>query len=281
LSDDKLARWNARFRKAADLLSRRLDNPPSLAELAAAAAISPFHFHRMWRALTGETVGQTILRLRMEASEQLLLSKDTSVTKTAMAMGYGTPQSFARAFRRHSGGTPSEHRSAHQPVPTALALHVEIEQRGKLLVVALRREGKAYTDLNATFGRVWAWAEAAGVLQNLEGIYGVPLDDPQSVPESALRYAACLALGNAKAPEPFHMIELPDGDYARARHLGAYDGLEAATQSVVSEWLLQSDREPADFPIIHQFLNDPDETAVQDLKTDILLPLAPKKGAKA
>jgi hypothetical protein len=41
--------------------------------------------------------------------------------------------------------------------------------------VALRREGKAYTDLNATFGQVWSWAEATDVLKRLEGIYGIPL----------------------------------------------------------------------------------------------------------
>ena len=45
---------------------------PGLAELAAAAHFSPFHFHRIWRALTGETVGATIARLRMARALHLL-----------------------------------------------------------------------------------------------------------------------------------------------------------------------------------------------------------------
>ena len=179
-----LDRWRRRFERAASLLSGRLDDPPSLAELASAAAVSPFHFHRIWRALTRETVGQTILRLRMEASHELLRVKDASVTETATAIGFGTPQSFARAFRRHTGRTPSEHRNSQSSVAKkdAADMKVAVDRRGEIMVVVLRREGKAYTDLNATFGEVWSWAEATDTLQHLQGIYGIPLDDPASVP---------------------------------------------------------------------------------------------------
>jgi AraC family transcriptional regulator len=111
------------------------------------------------------------------------------------------------------------------------------------------------------------------MLKDLLGIYGILLDDPATVPEEELRYDACLALGVASAPEPFRVLRLPAGEYARLRHFGSYDGLEAATQYVLGEWLLSSGREPADFPIIHHAHNDPDQTPVDDLVTDILLPL--------
>ena len=270
-----LDRWRRRFERAASLLSGRLDDPPSLAELASAAAVSPFHFHRIWRALTRETVGQTILRLRMEASQELLRVKDASVTETATAIGFGTPQSFARAFRRHTGRTPSEHRNSQSSVgkKDAADMKVAVDRRGEIMVVVLRREGKAYTDLNATFGEVWSWAEATDTLQHLQGIYGIPLDDPASVPVDKLRYDAGLALGVTSAPEPFRVLRLPAGEFACLRHFGSYGGLEAATQYVVGEWLLSSGREPADFPVFHNFINDPDQTPVDELITDILLPL--------
>jgi AraC family transcriptional regulator len=275
VDEDTFERWWRRFERAASLLSERLDDPPSLAELASAAAVSPYHFHRIWRALTRETVGQTISRLRMQASQELLLVKDSNVTETAMALGFGTPQSFARAFRRYTGITPTEHRSSQPFVAngTTRDMKVSIDRCGEIMVVALRREGKPYTNLNATFGQVWLWAEATDKLKDLHGIYGVPLDDPASVPEGKLRYDACLALGVADAPEPFRVLRLPAGEYARLRHPGSYDGLETATQNIIGEWLLSSDREPADFPAIHKFLNDPDQTPVDELMTDILLPL--------
>jgi len=213
VDEDILDRWRRRFERAASLLSGRLDDPPTLAELASAAAVSPFHFHRIWRALTRETVGQTILRLRMEASQNLLLVKDASVTQTALAVGFGTPQSFARAFRRHTGLTPSAHRDSQPSVVEkgGQDMKVAVDRRGAVIVVALRREGKPYSNLNATFGRVWSWAESKDMLKDLQGIYGILLDDPATVPEGELRYDACLALGVASAPEPFRVLRLPAG----------------------------------------------------------------------
>jgi AraC family transcriptional regulator len=211
----------------------------------------------------------------MEVSQELLLIKDASVTQTALAVGFGTPQSFARAFRRHTGLTPSAHRDSQPSVPekSGRDMKVTVDRRGEVIVVALRREGKPYTNLNATFGQIWSWAEAKDILKDLQGIYGILLDDPATVPEDELRYDACLALGVTSAPEPFRVLRLPAGEYACLRHFGSYDGLEAATQYVVGEWLLSSGREPADFPIIHHAHNDPDQTPVDDLVTDILLPL--------
>src|SRR6185503_13396560 len=102
-----------------------------------------------WRALTHETVGETVLRLRLEASQALLHARDSSVAEIAMAVGFGTPQSFARAFRRHTGLTPTEHRgrSTSGAGPNPQDLKVEIERRDEILVVALRRVGKPYTNL--------------------------------------------------------------------------------------------------------------------------------------
>lgn len=280
MHDDNLGRWKARLEKAAALITDRLENPPSLAELAHAAAVSPCHFHRIWRALTNETVGQSVLRLRLEASQVLLQVGEASVAETAMAVGFGTPQSFARAFRRHTGLTPTEHRARSPAVsaPGQPEMKVVIERRGEILVVALRRTGMPYTNLNASFGQVWSWAEAANIVTQLEGIFGIPWDDPVSVPQEELRYDASLALGVATAPDPFRIVRLPAGDYARVRHFGSYDGLEAATQRFLGDWLLHSCHEPADFPIVHQFLNDPDHTPENELATDILLPLAPTGG---
>jgi len=75
-------------------------------------------------------------------------------------------------------------------------MKVAVDRRGEIVVVGLRREGKPYTNLNATFGHVWSWAEATDTLKDLQGIYGIPLDDPATVPENELRYDACLALAS-------------------------------------------------------------------------------------
>lgn len=275
MQDQTLERWKSRLSKAARLLGERLDDPPPLEELAAAAAISPFHFHRIWRALTGETVRESVLRLRIEASQQMLAAGGSNVTEIAMASGFGTPQSFARAFRRQTGVTPSAYRDDMAGRGALFCVpEVEILQRDETLVVALRHTGDCNV-LNATFAKLFGWAAEVGLIQKLQGLYGISLDDPESVEIADLRFEACLALGEATAPAPFRMLTLSGGPVARLRHHGSYEGLEAATQILIEDWLLPSGREPADHPIFNHYLNDPDQTPEADLITDIFLPLKP------
>ena len=272
-----LEQRHKRIGRAADLLSARLNDPPSLEELAAAAAVSPFHFHRIWRALTGETVGTTLTRLRIEASKQHLAAVAAPITTAAMAVGYATPQSYAKAFRAQTGVSPSDF-ARGEPAATRLNdADIRLELRDPVKVVALRRVGEAYVALNASFQRVWDWADAAGLAGQMEGIYGIALDDPASVDGDALRYDACFALGDTPMPPaPLRIVALPGGPHAALRHYGSYDGLEAADQWLVGDWLIRSGHEPADAPLYHHFHNDPDETPEAELITDILLPLRPE-----
>ena len=110
MRSDTLALWEARMARAAHLLSERLEHPPSLEELAQAAAVSPFHFNRMWRALTGETTAETVRRLRITGAAAALASTDASVTAIGLDAGFATSQGFARAFRNALGVQP-------QPLP--------------------------------------------------------------------------------------------------------------------------------------------------------------------
>ena len=270
------AQWNERIARAATLLGERLDEPVSLAELAAAASISPFHFHRVWRALTGETVNQSRARLRIEAAKTML-STNKSVTDAAMATGFGTPQSFARSFRQQTGQTPTQFASAPLADPPAPSPNsqIQIVLREPTKVVALRQIGGAYVALNALFQQVWDWADGEQLLDRIDGLYGIALDDPVSVDEDQLRYDACLALGDVAVPAPYHLVDLPSGRHACLRLTGSYDGLEAASQHLAGDWLASSSHEPADAPLYYHFLNDPESTDEAELMTDILLPLAP------
>jgi len=272
-------RWIERLERALALLSSRLDDPPSLGELAAAAGSSPYHFHRIWRLLTGEPVNRTIARLRIAAAQQRL-AEGATVTDTAMDGGFGTPQSFARAFRRMTGLSPSEFlagKDGPAPIAPVADAGIRIELRPARQVVALRREGGAYRELNALFQSVWDWAAQAGALSGLSTIYGIPYDDPASVAEPALRYDAALALGpEREPPSPLRVLALPAGRHAVLRHVGSYDGLEDANQSLMA-WAIASGHQPGDFPLFHHFLDDPEETPAQALRTDVLLLLQPEE----
>lgn len=83
---------------------------PGLETLAAEAGLSSFHFHRVFRLMTGERVGDLIRRIRLARSLPVLQAADTSVTEAASASGYATSQAFAKALRAAAGSSASEGR---------------------------------------------------------------------------------------------------------------------------------------------------------------------------
>ena len=71
----------------------------SLDAIAGAACLSPFHFHRSFRAFFGETPHQFVIRLRLEHAADRLRRTNSSVTDVALAVGFESPAHFSRAFK--------------------------------------------------------------------------------------------------------------------------------------------------------------------------------------
>lgn len=284
-----------RIERAVALIEQAIvrgEDPPELSRLAEAASFSPFHFHRVYRAMTGETSGQTVARLRLLQGLRLLASAEHTVTDAALAVGYQTPQAFTRAFRQSVGGTPSELRAqperlwreidrlshpAESDESAAVApLRVEVVSVDPFQVVALRVTG-AYPEQNQGYGRLFGWAAQNGLLDSLRGLYGVAWDDRRDVPPQACAFDCMLALGADFQLEPggdIRAMRLGGGRYARVRHVGAFDGLEALTDALLARWLPDSGETLRDAPLHHEYLDDPDEVPEALLRTDIYLPLA-------
>lgn len=100
-----------RLERALDLIEQRLHAPLSLAEIAAAAHLSEFHFARTFRALSGCSVMDYLRRRRLQhAVEFLEAHPGTSVLELALEAGFGSNEAFTRAFRREYGIAPSTYR---------------------------------------------------------------------------------------------------------------------------------------------------------------------------
>jgi AraC family transcriptional regulator len=101
----------ARIHRAQDYIERHLSEELVLELVARAAHFSPFHFHRVFSAVVGETLYQFILRLRLErAASTLLQNRDRSVTEVALDCGFSSSATFARAFKAEYGMSASEWR---------------------------------------------------------------------------------------------------------------------------------------------------------------------------
>ena len=102
----------AALRRACGAMLDRLGEDPSLAEIAAAAGLSPWHFCREFRRSTGLPPHRWMFERRMERAAALLGGTATPVTEVALEVGFGGPSQFAAAFRRHTGLSPTAYRAA-------------------------------------------------------------------------------------------------------------------------------------------------------------------------
>ena len=105
------ADYEGRINRVIDHIEAHIDEPLRLDDLARVACFSRFHFHRLFTAMTGETLGQFVSRLRLERSaSQLLQSPDRSITEVALDSGFGSSASFARAFKGRFGVSATDWR---------------------------------------------------------------------------------------------------------------------------------------------------------------------------
>jgi AraC-like DNA-binding protein len=101
-----------RVRRAVELMHARLAEDVPLEEMAAAAYLSPFHFARLFKKVTGTSPHAYLAALRLERAQTLLATTDLSITEVGARVGHTSPSHFAKAFRQATGLSPREFRTA-------------------------------------------------------------------------------------------------------------------------------------------------------------------------
>ena len=127
--------------------------------------------------------------------------------------------------------------------------------------------GSAFEQVASVFSSRNLWADAQGML----GIY---YDDPGSVAPEILNSHAGVVVGPAfEMPENLEDVQVPDGRMAVMHYKGPYAGLKAAYDYLYGEWLPKLGEEMREAPSYEVYLNDPTDTAPDDLLTDICVPI--------
>ena len=267
-----------------DYIYTHLDDDLSLETLAHVSGFSRYHWHRIYRAVRGETAAQTVRRLRLERAAAMLTETSWPVERIAWKAGFTGTEVFSRAFLRAYRTTPSRFRiggrpaSIDSPVTSCgsgstssvsqdpgWAVRVET-RRGYRLAVSEHRG--SYMDIGRAFSRV---RDRVGSGNLMVAIYE---DDPDAVPAADLRSAAGTIVDpGMKIPHDLAERMVPAGRYAIMRYIGPYSSMHAAYLWLYGQWLPSSGQEPRDHPIIEEYLTDLATTPPVDAVTDILLPL--------
>ena len=101
-----------RIRRAIEMMHSHLHRDLPLEEIAAAAYLSPFHFSRLFKKLTGTTPHAYLAILRAHRAQDLLAQTDFSITEVSAKVGYTSASHFTKAFRQATGLTPRAFRTA-------------------------------------------------------------------------------------------------------------------------------------------------------------------------
>lgn len=190
-----------RMEHVLDHIETHLSEDLSLDRLADLAAFSPFHFHRLFLAWTGETLKEFVRRRRLEsAAGRLRHCPNEKVTAVSLNCGFASPEAFARAFREHFGMTPSQWRSGgwvawRTPADDGWRgrhFRVEVRHIEARECLYMRARGDYESHAHALWSRFIPWVESLGLAG--QPMLAMGLDDPAITPASNCRMDACVEL---------------------------------------------------------------------------------------
>ena len=294
-------------------IQEHLDEALDLEELAQVACFSSFHFHRIFAAMTGETLADHVRRLRLERAAMELRSGAKQVIQLALDAGYDAHAAFTRAFKAAYGVSPAAFRRATGPIAIRLApsgVHFRpgvplttfntnhlttktmkvITKKLKPLRVAYLRHVGPYEGVGQTWNDLVAQLSADKQLRkrSVFQCIGIGHDDPSVTPASELRFDACITVDEAYEPKkPVAVQTIAGGDYAVAaakncptgKTKDSFPRVGDAYQYLYGKWLARSSRELRPAPAFMMFVGARDTDAPRKQRMDIhvYMPLQPKR----
>ncbi len=290
--------YTQRINRVVDLVVEHLDEDISLERLAAAACFSPFHFHRLFQSLTGESVKAFTQRVRLERALVLLKANPRlSLKEVAAACGFGSPAVFSRAFRRVYHRAPGEvelpaflqERKNRQAFPIASRYYLRkfpadeppmpvTVETFPARPIAYLRATNSYLSKNVprAFARMFRWADARGVTPENARLIGLGWNDPEVTPLRQCSYDVALQLPAGVAPHAdFSRRVIPAGKFAVCRCTGDIHVVDKAWNYLFKVWLPHSRWQPANFPALEVFVAWPRDPQWATWDLEACVPLAP------
>ena len=277
--------YQIKLNKVFRYIEQHLNQPIKLEELASVACLSPYHFHRIFTACTGETLNNYIRRTKVELAANRLLFTDDDVTIIGLEAGYETPAAFGKAFKQRFGVAPGVFRKLNQPellrqqaqfmIMEDNTVTPEIKNQPNITVLYVRKTGPYDKAAEEAWGTLMGYAYSNQLMEKETKRIGIPRDNPDITDEDRLRYDACITVDrDIKPGGDISTQEIAGGKYAVFLHKGSYYDLGDTYQKIFSGWVMQSDAKLRDEPPYEIYLNrDPRRTKPENLRTEIYIPI--------
>lgn len=310
-SDDSRSRseYEKRMHQVLQYIDEHIEQPLDLGTLAEVAHFSPFHFHRLFAAWMGKTLGEYLRRRRIEvAARRLTTQPRTKILNVALSVGFGSGEAFTRAFKSRFGCSPTvwrkqqhsfpgknsnhdqvnsklnqaltatfvEHDVSHNPCKEII-MRVTLVEREPATIAYFRHLGP-YDESIARFWRdiYVPWAVMNKLGPN-HARYGISHDDPSITSPEQCRYDACAEVAPDFAVTGGALkTTIPGGKYAVLKFHGTVDQLGDAWVALLRDWLPSSGLQLDNRPCFEYF---PREAAKDHqtgaLECEICIPVIP------
>jgi AraC family transcriptional regulator len=313
-TDITRAEYTSHINCVFDYIERNIDTDLSLEKLASVANFSPFHFHRIFKAMTGETLSRFIQRVRAEkAAVQLLGNPKKSITEIALDCGFSGSAAFARVFKEAFGLSASEWRkirkeesnedqtdSKHGKASGLSSMYfdsntnlltwritmnnkqadVQVKDFAPMTVAYVRHVGPYKGDsklFERLFGTIMKWAAPRGILgsPDMKSIT-VYHDDPDVTEADKLRLSVCVTVPeDTQTDGEIGKMTVAGGSYAVGRFELLSHEYEDAWKMMYGGWMPESGYQPDDNPPFELYLNDPDKHPEGRCIVEICIPVKP------
>ena len=285
----------SRMNNVMNYVDKHIDQPLNLDVLAGVANFSPYHFHRIFTVLTGETPGNYVQRMRVEKAARLLQNdKRMSISEIAYTCGFGSISLFSRTFRAYFNATAKEYRQQERAVFAKDGLRyskngqlisknvkqefdfdeqlctiklndlifmetkIEIKEMPEINVVYIRHTGQ-YDQIGKVFEKLVKWAGPRGLINAATKTITVYQDDPAVTEMEKVRQDACITVtGDVKTEGEIGKAVIPGGKYAAGRFQVDAKGFEKAWNTMCL-WVTESG---------YQFCGSPYELYCNSLEDD-------------
>ncbi|MEM9830367.1 MAG: AraC family transcriptional regulator [Bacteroidota bacterium] len=279
-------------------INNHLGESLALDDLARVACFSPYHFHRIFVAITGETVHNFTNRLRVEKAARLLKYSQQSILSVALDAGFSSSATFSRSFKNYFGITPKEFRKRGDlvnskickdlyPINQHLApvdprhlesvFPIEIKKLSKRRVAYIRvvnsfQEGVV---LDA-YQQMITWATELGIY-NSQTIFGMSLDDLTVTPKDKYRYEVCLTIPDSLKVDHdvISVMHIPQCRYATTVVSGDINQVATAYDYLYNHWLVNSSYEPEHQHTLEVFLDKFNVCSWNHFELELCLPIKP------
>jgi len=282
-------RYQKRVRMVIEYIHQNPAENLSSDVLAEVAHLSPFHWHRIYKAITGESAAATVKRCRMHNAAATLLRTDLPLIKVGESVGYPDIHSFNRTFKQFHGIAPGQFRAAQREPEKNSVEEKNVESEKQRSVKLVERSSKKlaglwhhgdFMTIGVTFETVMAQCVMAGILPPKPQTMGLYLADPECTDEPDLRSFAGVVLNegitqnaDVAVPEGLEIYDYPAGRFAVLTHQGPYALLSNGYDWLYNSWLPASDEAVRDQPCSEVYLNSPIDTPQQELRTEICMPI--------